>query len=445
VKERKSIGIGLMGLGVVGGGVAKALLEKDKAIAEETGCPLILRKVLVRNLSKPRSVEVDPRLLTVDPQGILADPEINIVIEVIGGEHPALGYIKQALLNGKYVVTANKEVIAKHGSQLLEIAQERGVDILYEASVGGGIPLLLPLKQGLLANEISAIYAIINGTTNYILTRMSNEGMSFPVALKQAQELGYAEADASNDIEGIDAAYKLAILATVAFHTVVRPEDVYCQGIARLSEHDFRYAKELGYEIKLLAIAKKGDGSIEARVHPAFIPEDFLLAKVGGVYNAVQIEGDLVGKVLFYGEGAGALPTSSAIVADVIAAAKGIIQRKELGTRKWAQGGGDLFLVPRSSFPVKAIKPTSELETRYYLRMSVADRPGVLAQIAKVLGDRSISISSVIQKEADVATKTAEIVIMTHPAREQFMQQALKEMEKLPVVKEICNFIRVEG
>jgi homoserine dehydrogenase len=432
VREKKSIGIGLMGLGVVGGGVAKALLEKDKAIAEEIGCPLTLRKVLVRNLSKPRSVEVDPHLLTIDPQGILADPGIDIVIEVIGGEQPALGYIKQALLNGKYVVTANKEVIAKHGSQLLGIAQERGVDILYEASVGGGIPLLLPLKQGLLANEISAIYAIINGTTNHILTRMSSEGMSFPAALKQAQELGYAEADASNDIEGVDAAYKLAILATVAFHTVVCPEDVYCQGIARLSEPDFRYAKELGYEIKLLAIAKKGDGSIEARVHPAFIPEDFLLAKVGGVYNAVQIEGDLVGKVLFYGEGAGALPTSSAIVADVIALAQNI----RSGRKNTAQ---------LTSLRPKAIKPISELVTRYYLRMSVADRPRVLAQIAEVLGDRSISISSVIQKEADVATQTAEIVIMTHPAREQFMQQALEEMEKLPVVKEICNFIRVEG
>jgi len=432
VREKKSIGIGLMGLGVVGGGVARALLEKDKAIAEEMGCPFTLRKVLVRNLSKPRSVIIDPHLLTADPQEILSDPEIDIVIEVIGGEHPTLGYIKQALLNGKYVVTANKEVIAKHGSELLELAQERGVDVLYEASVGGGIPLLLPLKQGLLANEISAIYAIINGTTNYILTRMSTEGMSFPAALEQAQELGYAEADATNDIEGIDAAYKLAILATVAFHTIVCPEDVYCQGITRLSEHDFRYAKELGYEIKLLAIAKKGDGSIEVRVHPAFIPEDVLLAKVGGVYNAVQIEGDLVGKVLFYGEGAGALPTSSAIVADVIAMAQSI----SLGRKNSAQ-----LRFPRP----KAIKPISELETRYYLRMSIADRPGVLAQIAKVLGDRSISISSVIQKEADVATQTAEIVIMTHPAWEQFMQQALKEMEKLPAVKEICNFIRVEG
>ena len=443
--EKKSIGVGLMGLGIVGGGVAKTLLEKDRAIAEEIGCPPVLKRILVRNLSKPRSLVIDQHLLTVDPQEILADPEIGIVIEVIGGEDPALGYIKQALLSGKSVVTANKEVISKHGLELLSIAQQKGVDLLYEASVGGGIPLLLPLRQGLLANEISAIHAIINGTTNYILTQMSAEGVSFAAALRQAQELGYAEADATNDIEGIDAAYKLAILATAAFHSNVCPEDVYCQGITRLAERDFRYAQELGYEIKLLAIAKKGNGSIEVRVHPAFIPMDFLLAKVGGVYNAIQIEGDLVGKVIFYGEGAGSLPTASAIIADVIAAAKNIMQEKEPGPRTLPPGSESASPTTSPSFPVRTVKPISELETRYYLRMSIADSPGVLAQIAKILGDRSISIASVIQKEADAATQTAEIVIMTHPAREQFMQQALAEMEKLPVVREISNFIRVEG
>src|SRR4030042_3633601 len=326
--ENRSIGIGLMGLGVVGGGVAKVLLEKEEAIAE-LGYPLTLKKILVRDPAKPRRVAVEPRLLTIDAQEILANPEIDIVIEVMGGENPALDSIKQALLNHKYVVTANKEVMAKYGSELLEIAQENGVDILYEASVGGGIPLLLPLRQGFLANKISTIYAIINGTTNYILSRMSIEGVGFSLALKQAQELAYAEADATNDIEGINAAYKLAILATVAFHTTIYPQDVYYEGIARLTEYDFRYAKELGYEIKLLAIAKEAEGSVdrpnksvkqevmdrlthkpktevrvhEVRVHPVFIPQDFLLAKVGGVYNAVQIEGDLVGKVLFYGEG----------------------------------------------------------------------------------------------------------------------------------------------
>ena len=428
---KRSIGIGLMGLGVVGGGVAKVLMEKSEAIAEQAGCPLTLRKILVRDPSKPRSVEVGPHLLVTEAQEILADPEIDIVIEVIGGESPAVEYIEQAIIDHKFVVTANKEVMAKHGPELLALAGERGVDILYEASVGGGIPLVSPLKQDLVANRISAIYAIINGTTNYILSRMSAEGISFSLALRRAQELGYAEADPANDIEGIDAAYKLAILATLAFHAVVRPEDIYHQGITRLTEHDFRYARELGYAIKLLAIAKERDNALEVRVHPVFIPEDLLLAKIEGVYNAVQLEGDLVGKVLLYGEGAGAAPTSSAIIADVITAAQGI--NSAVGTR--FQG---------RFFQSKRIKPMSEIETRYYLRMSVADHPGVLAQIAKILGDNSISISSVIQKGTDASTQTAEIVIMTHPAQEEAIQRALAEMEKQPAVKEVSNFVRVE-
>ena len=442
--ECQSIGIGLMGFGVVGSGVARALLGKQGALAQETGASLELKKVLVRSLSKPRSPAVPSELLTTDPQEILNSPDIDIVVEVIGGEDPALEYIRQALSNGKPVVTANKEVIAKNGIDLLETAQRNGVDLLYEASVGGGIPLLLPLARSLLANEISTIYGIINGTTNYILTKMSGEGISFSEALRQAQELGFAEADASNDIEGVDAAYKLAILATAAFHSRVCPDDVYCQGITRLAEHDFRYAKELDYEIKLLAIAKQADGAIEVRVHPALIPSDFLLAKVDGVHNAIQIEGDLVGQVLFYGEGAGSLPTSSAIVADIIAAARDILQRRRLGLATSPRDDGS-SVAQKAAFSTKTIKPISELETRYYLRMSIADRAGVLAQIAKVLGDLSISISSVIQKKADATTQTAEIVIMTHPAREQFVQQALREIEKLNIVGEVCNFIRVEG
>jgi len=423
---KKSIGVGLMGLGTVGGGVAKALLEKDRVVAEAVGCPVVLRKIL-----EQRPVSVEPRLLTTDVREILTDPEIDIVIEVLGGEHPAVDYIKEALLSGKHVVTANKEVIAKHGAELQAMAKDKGLALQFEASVGGGIPLLLPLQHGLLANEISTIYAIINGTTNYILTRMSQEHMGFGEALKKAQELGYAEADPTNDVEGRDATYKLAILASAGFHTTVRPEQVYCEGISRLAEPDFRYAKELGYEIKLLAIAKQAGGVVEARVHPVFIPEDFLLAKVSGVYNAIQVEGDLVGKLIFYGRGAGAQPTSSAVVSDVIAIGQSIASGKKVPS------------VMRRAQP-KPVRPVSELETKYYLRMSIADRPGVLAQIAKVLGDRSISIASVIQKEADVATQTATIVIMTHPAREEFMQQALAEMKKLPAVTEICNLIRVE-
>jgi homoserine dehydrogenase len=420
-----------MGLGVVGGGVAKVLMEKGEAVAEQAGCPLTLGKILVRDPSKPRSVEVGVHLLITDAQEILTDPEIDIVIEVIGGESPAVEYIEQAIINHKYVVTANKEVMAKHGPALLALAGEKGVDILYEASVGGGIPLVSPLNQDLVANRLSAIYAIINGTTNYILSRMSAEEISFSLALKRAQELGYAEADPANDIEGIDAAYKLAILATLAFHAVVRPADVYCEGITRLTERDFRYAKELGYAIKLLAIAKNIGNSLEVRVHPVFIPEDLLLAKIEGVYNAVQLEGDLVDRVLFCGEGAGAAPTSSAIIADVINVAQSI--NSGVGGRH--QG---------KLFQTKKIKPMSEIETRYYLRMSTADHPGVLAQIAKILGDNSISISSVIQKGTDTSTQTAEIVIMTHPAQEKAIQGALGEMEKQPVIKEIGNFVRVE-
>jgi homoserine dehydrogenase len=423
---KKSIGVGLLGLGTVGGGVAKALSEKDRVVAEAVGCPVVLRKIL-----EQRPVAVEPRLLTKDVREILADPEIDIVIEVLGGEHPAVGYIKETLLSGKHVVTANKEVIAKHGAELQAMAKDKGLALQFEASVGGGIPLLLPLQHGLLANEISTIYAIINGTTNYILTRMSQEGMGFGEALKKAQELGYAEADPTNDIEGRDATYKLAILASVGFHTAVRPEQIYCEGISRLAEPDFRYAKELGYEIKLLAIAKQAGGVVEARVHPVFIPEDFLLAKVSGVYNAIQVEGDLVGKLIFYGRGAGAQPTSSAIISDVIAIGQSIASGKKVPS------------VMRQS-QLKPVRPVSELQTRYYLRMTVADQPGVLAQIAKILGDGSISIASVIQKEADVATQTATIVIMTHPAREEFMQRALAEMKKLPAVTEICNLIRVE-
>jgi homoserine dehydrogenase len=429
VKER--IGIGLLGLGVVGGGVAKALRRKGETIARQAGSPLEIKGILERDPAKGPRLNIEPGLLTTEAQEIINNPEIDIVIEALGGDSPAWEYIRDAILTGKHVVTANKEVMAKHGVELLTLAAEHEVNLLYEASVGGGIPLISPLKQDLLANDISAIYAIINGTTNYILTRMGKEGLDFATALKQAQELGYAEADPSNDVNGTDAAYKLAILATLAFHIDVRPEDVYHEGISRLAPRDFRYAKELGYAIKLLAIAKKEDHSLQVRVHPVFIPEDILLAKVDGVFNAVQIEGDLIGKVLFYGEGAGALPTSSAIIADVIYSAQAINLGLSPSLKLWLHRN-------------KVVKPISEIETRYYLRMTVADRPGVLAQIAKTLGEHLISISSVIQKETDRMAKTAEIVIMTHPAKEAAVQKALSEMAALDVVKEISNFIRVE-
>jgi len=432
--EKQSIGIGLMGLGVVGGQVARVLKDKAGDLAEKVGCPLVLRKVQVlpQDLSRPQAREMPSQLFTTDADEFFAEPEIDIVVEAIGGESPALEYLQRAISGGKHVVTSNKEVIAKHGTELLALAQQHGVGLQYEASVGGGIPLIAPFKHDLVANEISGIYAIINGTTNYILTRMAREGTDFASALKLAQELGYAEANPENDIEGIDANYKLAILASLAFQSQIRPEDIYREGISRLASRDFRYARELGFAIKLLAIAKQSDESIEARVHPVFIPEDSFLAKVDGVYNAVLVEGDLAGKVLFFGEGAGALPTSSAVIADIVSSARKIVLG--IGSKsRWKLKSG------------KSIKPMAEIETRYYVRMSIADHPGVLAQISRVFSDHMISISSAIQRETDSVTQAAEIVIMTHPAQERAMQQALSELAQLEVVREISNFIRVEN
>jgi len=431
--KKQSIGVGLMGLGVVGGQVARVLIGRSDILAEQVGCPLVLRKVKVleQDLARPQTREMDSQLFTTDADEFFADPEIDIVVEAIGGENPAFEYLKRALSAGKSVVTSNKEVIAKHGAELLALAQQQEVGLRYEASVGGGIPLISPFQYDLVANEIRGIYAIINGTTNYILTRMAKEGIDFSVALKKAQELGYAEANPENDIEGIDAVYKLAILASLAFHSQVRPEDIYCEGISRLASRDFQYAQELGFAIKLLAIAKQSNNVIETRVHPVFVPEESFLAKVDGVYNAILVDGDLVGNVLFFGEGAGASPTSSAVMADVVSTAQDIV--RGAGSRaKWKLQPG------------KIIKPMSDIETRYYLRLNVADRPGVLAQIAKILGDQQISISSVIQKMADSVAQTAEIVIMTHPAKESAVQQALDEVVHLAVVNEISNFIRVE-
>jgi homoserine dehydrogenase len=431
--SRAPIGIGLLGLGVVGGGVAQILLERAAEYARTVGRPLAIRRILVRDPDKPRAVRVDRGLLTTNPDDVFADEGIHVVIEVIGGEEPAHTFLRRALETRRYVVTANKEVMAKHGPELLAIARRRGVDILYEASVGGGIPLIAPLKRDLLANEITAIQAIINGTTNYILTRMAREGTDYEVALRAAQRLGYAEPDPRNDVEGIDAAYKLAIMASLAFRTRVRPADVFHEGITHLTGRDFRYAAELGYAIKLLAVGRRDDHAIEVRVHPALVPLEAPLAKVDGVYNAVQVEGDLTGMVFFQGRGAGALPTTSAVVADVLNVAHGI-----------AQGAPERFVWRED--PAAAIMPMDEVRTRYYLRLRVADRAGVLAKITRVLGETyGISIASIIQKEANEADQTAEIVIMTHEAREADMRAALAEVGRLEVVTEVGTFLRVQG
>ena len=429
---KKDIGIGLLGLGTVGSAVAEVLVTKADSLAEQAGLSLILKKVLVRDVSKRRPAELGPNLLTSHPEEVLSHPEVDIVIELIGGEHPATEYIERAIANGKHVVTANKEVLAKHGYELFSLAGKHNADLRYEASVGSGIPLISSFQQDLAANKISAIHAILNGTTNYILTRMAQEGLDFASTLKQAQKLGYAEADPANDIEGIDAAYKLVILSNLAFRAKFVPQDVYREGVSNIAARDFLYAKEFGYAIKLLAIAKRADDEVEMRVHPVFIPQDSQLAKVDGVYNAVEVETDLAGKLVFYGEGAGALRASSAVMADVLAIARNIYR--------------GINNVPELRLNQRVIvKPMSEVTTRYYLRLNAPDRPGVLAQISKVLGDNSISISSVIQKESDPAAQTAVIVIMTYPAEEKGVQKALKQLKQLPVVNEVSNFVRVEG
>jgi homoserine dehydrogenase len=422
-----------MGLGVVGAGVAQILHERARTFARGVGRPLQVRRILVRDVQKQRAVKVDPALLTTDARQVLDDAGIHIVIEVMGGEHPAYEYIKAALASGRSVVTANKEVMAKHGPELLELARANGGDILYEASVGGGIPLIAPLKRDLLANELTSIAAIINGTTNYILTRMAREGCDYAEALAGAQALGYAEADPRNDVEGIDAAYKLTILAGLAFRVQVSPDAVYHEGITRLTGRDFRYAQELGYAIKLLALGEREEHHISLRVHPTLVPLEQPLAKVDGVFNAVQLEGDLTGQVLFQGRGAGAMPTTSAVVADLLDLAHGL-----------AQEGREHFDWQRDQ--AATIHDIGELRSRYYLRLVVQDRAGVLARITAVLGERhNISIASVIQKETDEAARTAELVIMTHEADEAAMQAALVEVAAIDTVVEVGTFLRVLG
>ena len=444
----REIGVGLIGLGVVGGGVARALIERRDYFARQVGAPLVVRRAAVRDAAKPRTVEIPPGLLTTNVDDIFDDPAIDIVVEVIGGEEPAGSFIRTALKAGKHVVTANKELMAKFGPELLDQAHASGLDIMFEASVGGGIPLIAPLRRDLLANRITSIRAIINGTTNYILTSMANAGVAaealrkqgiepmagggYHEALAAAQQLGYAEPDPTNDVEGLDAAYKLAIMSSLGFRTRVRPADIHTEGITKLTARDFQYASELGYVIKLLAIAERTGDGIIARVAPAFLPAAEPLAKVDGVYNAVQIVGDLTGTVLFQGRGAGADPTSSAVVADLLDLSHSIV----LGSRERKYWGpeGDLHVLGLET-----------LETRYYIRVTVTDAPGVLAQIAGALGDHGVSIAAMNQKEADASENTAELVVMTHRAREGAMQDALRAIQTLRVVAHVSAFLRVEG
>ena len=412
------------------GGVAHVLGAKPDHVAALAGGEVRLKRALVRDTSKPREVAIEPELLTTDADDVLNDPAIDVVVEVMGGRSPARDYILRAIASGKHVVTANKEVLASSGPEIMAAASKRGVRVLFEASVGGGTPIISPLVRDLAANNVRTIRAIINGTTNYILTRMASDGLDFETALQEAQELGYAEADPADDVEGVDASYKLAILSSLAFRAGVRDTDVYHEGITRLQARDFQYAGELGYSIKLLALASNSSAGIHARVHPTLVPQNELMANVSGVYNAVEMETDLAGLVTFHGRGAGSLPTASAIMGDVIDIVRGMSEEAALSPAANSSGLGVL--------------PFSELETRYYVRLFVTDRSGVLAQITKILGDLRISIDSVIQKSADEATGQAELVLMTHMANEDAVQRAVSAIDDLDVVGGIGNLIRVE-
>jgi homoserine dehydrogenase len=441
------INVGLMGLGVVGSGVAASLLEHSDAISGKIGHPVRLKKVLVRDPGKPRDAKLTPGLLTTNPEEILSNPDIHVLVELIGGTQPALGYLKQALSTGKQVVTANKEVMAKHGLELLVLARENRVKLLFEASVGGGIPIVGCLMNELAANDVRSIHGIINGTTNYILTQMAQHSTDFHEALKEAQQLGYAEADPTNDVEGFDAAYKLGILASIAFHQRISPEDVYRQGISGLEPQDFRYGQELGYAIKPLAIATLEDGSVGARVYPALVPVDHMLAKVDGVYNAVELEGSLCGKVLFHGMGAGREPTTSAVIGDLINIGRSMVSHRGLSAGEppnFFDDGSQGYSWHRQRGETRSIRSMDNLMCRYYLRLTVADQPGVLGLIAQILGDGQISIASVLQKAADQAEQTAEIVIITHPSREASVQKSLRAMADLTVVRKVNNLLRIE-
>ncbi len=426
--------VGIVGCGVVGTGVVELLLKNTETIRKKTGISIEISRVADKDWERKRSFDVPNELRTTDYKQVIEDS--HIVVELVGGKGFAKQLIKEALEKGRHVVTANKHLLAEEGEELFKLAEERGLCIGFEASVGGGIPIIKAIKESLVGNNIRAVYGILNGTTNYILTRMFQDDVDFNTALKEAQEKGYAEADPSLDIDGWDSAHKIAILSYIAFGNFFPFSEVYVEGIRKVDLLDVELGKELGYTLKLLAIAKKREDGIEVRIHPTFLPEEDPLAKVPDVFNAIMVEGDFVGKTMFYGRGAGSHPTASAVVSDIVDIAKyiafGSLCKQKV---KWED---------------EALSLTKNFYSRYYLRFDVPDRPGVLASIAKVLAEEHISIASVLQKEKVCKLAGREkmsivpLVILTHKAYENSMQKAMEEIKKLPVVVGEPVLIRVE-
>ncbi len=419
----KKIKIGLLGLGTVGSGVAKVLQKFEN---------VEIKKIAVKNINKARNIEgLDKNIIITNPQEIIDDPEIKVLVEVIGGIEPALGLIKQAIKNGKHIVTANKELLAKHGKEIFELSKKHNVVILYEAAVAGGIPIVMPLVQSLAANKISKIAGILNGTTNYILTKMEEEERSFEDVLKEAQELGYAEADPTADVQGYDAAYKIAILASLAFGKRIPVNDIYKSGIDTISLDDIKHAGEFGYKIKLIALAQSSEGSIDVRVHPMLVPKKHPLASINVVANAIVVEGDAVGQVSFSGPGAGEMPTASSVVGDILAITE------ELDTTDYI-------------LPMMRCKHTEEATllninstyNKYYINVSAKNSPGVLGELGLICGKHGINLSSIIQQGV-LPDGTASIILLTALACERNVQQAIKEISEQVGTKEITSFIRV--
>ena len=427
-KSKEQVNIGLLGCGTIGSGVFH-LVEKNAAdLAEAAGRPIKVSRILVKDPGESRPFPADEKLMVTDPRDLVDDPDIDVFVEVMGGIEPARTMALEVLGRGKHLVTANKELIANHGSELMEAAAKAGSQVRFEASVGGGIPLIRPLEESLGGDNVKKIMGIVNGTTNYILTRMSEEGSTFATALSEAQDLGYAEADPSADVEGTDAASKLAILCSIAFKVGMTADQVYREGIKGVRPDDLENASELGYAVKLLAIADAGDEGISARVHPTMIPLGHPLASISGNFNAVFVIGESVGELMFFGQGAGSLPTATAILGDVV----NIV--RELGLpsvsrRSWWSRPGE-------------VKSMEEVATRFYMVLRVVDRPGVLAKIAGVFGENEVSLESVVQKGIG---DQAQIVLITHEVMERNFRAAREGLAGLDVVLEIPSVIRVES
>ncbi len=429
----QKIRIGLLGLGQVGGGLVEILHSKRAWFISQLGVDFEIRKIAVRNLSKKRPFKVAAHLLTNNPKLVVKDPAIDVVVELIGGTKEARVLVKEALKAGKHVVTANKALLAEYGDEIFKLAYQKKRWICFEASVAGGIPVMKALREGLVANKIQSIASIINGTSNYILSSMTEDGTGFDEALKQAQKKGYAEADPTLDIDGTDAAHKLAILSRYAFNGSIAFDSIYREGITGIKSEDIQFARHFGYRIKLLAIAKCSSAGLEARVQPALVPEKHILANVNGSFNAVQICGDEVGEVLFYGRGAGSHPTASAVFADLVDIAKGGIYGPIQNSLSMRGTSGGL--------KVRSIAST---DSRYYLRFHVIDQPGVLAGISNVLGKYKISISDVIQQERSVG-KIVPLIMLTHETHEKSVRQAVQVIDRMKPIKGRSQVIRIEG